>query len=159
MASPIAKVSMLVRCPPAQVYEAFVSPDVLTKFWLSRASAPLEPGKTVTWDFMVPGASAETYVEEMLRDRLVRISWDDGTTVAFTFEPYPDGGTRVEVVNAGFPGDPQEAMAAALEATQGFTIVLCDLKATLEHGRSPGFVRDKALLIQSKQNGSPAPSL
>ena len=153
MASPVARASMLVRCPPAKVFQAFVSPEFLTKFWLSRASGPLEPGKTVTWDFMVPGASAKTRVEEMLRDRLIRISWDDGTTVTFAFEPYPDGATRVEVLNEGFSGDAEEAMAAALEATQGFTIVLCDLKATLEHGQSMGFVRDKARLIEARQSG------
>ena len=151
MASPTAKVSMLVRCPPAKVFEAFVSPEVLTKFWLSRASGPLEPGKTVTWDFMVRGASAKTQVAEMVRDRLIRLSWDDGTTVSLAFEPFPDGGTRVEVVNDGFSGDAEKVMEAALEATQGFTIVLCDLKATLEHGQSMGFVRDKALLIEAKQ--------
>ena len=151
MASPVAKVSMLVRCPSSKVFEAFVSPECLTKFWLSRASGPLEPGKTVTWDFMVPGASAQTYVEEMLRDRLIRISWDDGTKVSFAFESHSDGGTRVEVVNDGFLGNAEEAIAAALEATQGFAIVLCDLKATLEQGQSMGFVRDKALLIQAKQ--------
>jgi uncharacterized protein YndB with AHSA1/START domain len=153
MASPIAKVSMLVRCPPAKVFEAFVRPEFLTKFWLSRSSGPLEVGKAVTWDFMVPGASAKTYVEEMLRDRLIRISWDDATTVSFAFEPYSDGGTRIEVVNGGFSGDAEQVMEAALEATQGFTIVLCDLKATLEQGRSMGFVRDKALLIEARQSG------
>jgi uncharacterized protein YndB with AHSA1/START domain len=151
MASPIAKVSMLVRCPPAKVFEAFVSPELLTKFWLSRSSGPLVQGTTVTWDFMVPGASAKTHVEEMVRDRLIRLSWDDGTKVSFAFEPRSDG-TRVEVINEGFSGDAQEAIESALEATQGFTIVLCELKATLEQGRSMGFVRDKALLIQAKQS-------
>jgi uncharacterized protein YndB with AHSA1/START domain len=154
MATPVAKVSMLVRCPPAKAFEAFVHPEFLTKFWLSRASGPLEPGKTVTWDFMVPGASAKTHVEEMLHDRLIRLSWDDATTVSFAFEPYSDGGTRIEVINAGFSGDAEEVMAAALEATQGFTIVLCDLKAYLEHGQSMGFVRDKALLIEAKQSSA-----
>jgi uncharacterized protein YndB with AHSA1/START domain len=151
MASPVAKVSMLIRCPPAKVFEAFVRPELLTRFWLARASGPLEPGKTVTWDFMVPGASAKTHVEQMVSDRLIRISWDDGTKVSFAFEPYADGGTRIEVINEGFSGDATAAMEAALEATQGFTIVLCDLKMTLEHGRSMGLVRDKALLIQAKQ--------
>ena len=152
MASPVAKVSMLIRCPPAKVFEAFVRPEFLTKFWLSRASGPLEAWKTVTWDFMVPGVSAKTYVEELLPDRLIRISWDDATTVSFAFESYSNGGTRIEVVNAGFSGSAQEVMDAALEATQGFTIVLCDLKATLEQGRSMGFVRDKALLIEAQQS-------
>lgn len=152
MASPIAKVSMLIRRPPAAVFEAFVSPEFLTKFWLARASGPLETGKTVTWDFMVPGASAKTHVAEMLRDRLIRLSWDDRTTVSFAFEPFSDGGTRIEVINEGFSGDAEQAMKTALEATQGFAIVLCDLKVTLEQGQSPGLVRDKAVLIEAKQS-------
>jgi len=103
---------MLIHRPPAKVFEAFANPELLTKFWLARASGPLEPGKIVTWDFMVPGASAKTHVDEMLRDRAIRLSWDNGTTVSFTFESYSDGGTRVEVVNGGFSGNADEIMEA-----------------------------------------------
>lgn len=38
-------------------------------------------------------------------------------------------------------------MEQAVNATEGFSIVLCDLKTFLETGRSANLVRDKAKLI------------
>lgn len=52
----------------------------------------------------------------------------------------PDGGTRVGAVACGFSDDVGAELVIA--ATEGFTIVLCDLKATLETGRSGDMVRD-----------------
>lgn len=65
-------------------------------------------------------------------------------------EARSDGTTKLKVENAGFKGDARQAIEAALEATQGFTIVLCDLKTLLEQGVSANLVRDKAALIQEK---------
>ncbi|HET6340503.1 MAG TPA: hypothetical protein VFG30_45150 [Polyangiales bacterium] len=56
------------------------------------------------------------------------------------------------VENKGFAGAPHEVLATALEATQGFAIVVCDLKTLLEHGTSIGLVQDKAALITEAQN-------
>ena len=39
------------------------------------------------------------------------------------------------------------AVAEAVATTEGFAIVLCDLKSLLETGKSGGMVRDKAVLI------------
>ncbi len=55
--------------------------------------------------------------------------------------------TRVAVTARGFEGD--EATEQAVAATAGFTVVLCDLKAFLETGRSGNMVRDKAVLIDA----------
>ena len=43
-----------------------------------------------------------------------------------------------------------EMRADALGATEGFAIVLCDLKSLLEQGVSGGMVRDKARLIAAQ---------
>jgi len=58
--------------------------------------------------------------------------------------------TVVEIENSGFSGELHEAVATAIESTQGFTIVLCDLKTLLERGTSMNLVRDKALLIEEE---------
>jgi hypothetical protein len=62
-----------------------------------------------------------------------------------TFDRHENDATRVEIVVSGFSGDDRTAQAVA--ATEGFAIVLCDLKSLLETGKSGGMVRDKALLI------------
>ena len=39
----------------------------------------------------------------------------------------------------------------AVNATEGFTIVACDLKSLLETGRSGNMARDKAVLISAEK--------
>lgn len=148
-----AKATMLIRRPVAEVFNAFIEPSMLTRFWLASASGSLELGKSVHWEFMVPGAEVDTRLVALERDRLLEIQWSDGTFVRWTFEPLGEG-TRVAIEHWGFDGSQEDVIENALEATQGFTIVLCDLKTTLEHNQSMSLVRDKAVLIQRAMQDS-----
>lgn len=56
---PTAKAQMLIRKPVAEVFEAFVDPAITTKFWFTKSSGKLEPGKEVRWDWEMYGFSAE----------------------------------------------------------------------------------------------------
>ena len=47
---PVAKAEMLIRKPVAEVFEAFVNPATMSKFWFTKGSDRLEAGKQVTWD-------------------------------------------------------------------------------------------------------------
>jgi uncharacterized protein YndB with AHSA1/START domain len=42
---PVAKAEMLIRRPVAEVFEAFVDPEVTRNFWFTRGSSRLEAGK------------------------------------------------------------------------------------------------------------------
>ncbi|MOA24608.1 hypothetical protein D3C78_1452950 [compost metagenome] len=44
-----AKAEMLVRKPIAEVFEAFVNPEITSLFWFTKSSGRLEEGKEVTW--------------------------------------------------------------------------------------------------------------
>jgi uncharacterized protein YndB with AHSA1/START domain len=146
----VAKAALLIRRPAAEIFNAFTDPRTLTRFWLSAASGPLEVGKTVRLDFMVPGATAQTKVAALEPHKHIAIEWDDGTYVRWRFDSVEDG-TVVRIDNWGFSGSQKEMIETAIESTQGFTIVLCDLKTLLETGRSTGLVRDKAAQIQRMQ--------
>lgn len=150
ISTPRARVSMIVRAPPAEIISAFVEPDKLTDFWLSSSSAPLAVGATVHWKFMVPGAEVDTTATTLEPERAIAWSWSDGTTVDVELEEI-DGATAVTVVNAGFQGTPEEIVEATLNATEGFALVLADLKTMLESGFSANIVRDKARLIELQQ--------
>jgi len=143
---PRARVSMIIRVPAEKIISAFVAPDTLTKFWLSSSSAPLAIGDTARWQFMVPGAEVSTTATRLEPGRGLSWNWSDGTTVDIDTEE-ADGGWAVTVVNAGFRGTAEEIVEAALNATEGFALVLADLKTLLETGRSAHLVRDKARLI------------
>jgi uncharacterized protein YndB with AHSA1/START domain len=96
---------------------------------------------------MVPGACVDTTVDVLERNERIEIRWSDGTRVRWSFEDRLDSTCTVEVEHSGYSGSPSEAVAAAVEATQGFTIVLCDLKTLLETGTAHNITRDKASLI------------
>jgi uncharacterized protein YndB with AHSA1/START domain len=55
---PVAKAEMLIRKPVAEVFEAFVNPDVTSKFWFTKGSGKLEAGSQVRWDWEMYGESA-----------------------------------------------------------------------------------------------------
>ena len=147
MCTPVAKASQLIRCPVSEVFNAFVDPAKITKFWLESTSAPLAKNATVTWHFMVPGAMETVVVDAFAPDSLIAFTWSDGAQVRLTFATHAPGTTLVSAEVKGFAGD--DAVAQVVNATEGFSIVLCELKLFLETGLSPNLVRAKAELIAS----------
>ena len=142
----LATAELLIRKPVAEV-----DANTITQFWLSSASASLALGKTVHWEFKVPGATIDAHVSELDANRRIAIEWSDHTFVTFDFQPI-DEGTIVAIRSWGFQGSSADIAAKAIEATQGFTIVLCDLKTLLESGRSMRLVADKAAVIQRRKS-------
>jgi uncharacterized protein YndB with AHSA1/START domain len=140
-----AKCEMLIRAKRSDVFAAFSRKDLLCKFWLEDASADLGLDARVEWHFMVPGAQEIVDVLSFEQDQLIEFKWSDGNVVSLTFSSHSSGLTLASVKVVGFSGD--DPAAQAINATEGFAIVLCDLKTLLETGASGGMVRDKALLI------------
>ncbi len=138
---PVAEAAMLIHAPAAKVFEAFADPAVTTKFWFSKGSARLAPGARVRWDWEMYGAGSWVNVREIEPGRRIVIDWDEDapTRVEWTFEPRGDA-TLARVANSGFRGSHEEQVAAALDSTGGFALVLAGAKIWLEHGIEPGFV-------------------
>ncbi len=142
-----ARVSMWMNSPPERVFDAFIQPESLTSFWLASAAAPLETGRQVHWAFLVKGAAVDTTATRLERPNVLAWDWSDGSRVSIALEPV-DGGTAVTLTNDHLAGD--DPVAAALDATEGFTIVLADLKTWLETGVSAGITRAKAKMIERR---------
>ena len=145
MSEQVARAEMLIRHPIAQVFDAFVRPDMITQFWLEGTSGPLVKGAALEWRFMVPGAVESVTVTALEVQRRIAFEWSDGVSVDIGFEELPEGATRVTVHATGFRGD--QAGSDVVNATEGFSIVLCELKILLEMGRPGNLVKDKAELI------------
>ena len=62
---PIAKAEMLIRKPVAEVFEAFVNPEITRKFWFTRSTGRLEAGKQVTWTWEMYDHSVAVDVKEI----------------------------------------------------------------------------------------------
>lgn len=136
----ISKVEMLIRKPVQDVFEAFVNPEITTKFWFTKSSGKLVPGERVQWDWEMYGASAVIKVHEIEENKQILI--DFGYKVEWVFTAQSDNETFVTITSSEFTGD--GIVKQAIDATEGFTIVLCGLKAYLEHGIQLNLVSDKA---------------
>ncbi|MEX0645462.1 MAG: SRPBCC family protein [Parvularculaceae bacterium] len=142
----IAPAGMLIRRPVFEVFEAFVDPAITTKFWFTKSSGRLEPGKTVRWDWEMYGVSAEVIVRAVEKDARILIDWpasEGRSSVEWTFTPTADGSTFVSIRNTGFPGDARQVAEQAIDSAGGFALVVAGLKALLEHGVELNLVRDR----------------
>ena len=150
------RVAARIARPVHDVFEAIADPDQLSQYFTTGgAKGRLESGATVTWDFHdFPGAFPVEVVEAVPDEKIV-IRWDAAegeppnvegasrpemptaphkTTVTMTFVPL-DGGKRtlVEIAEEGWREN-QGALAASYGNCQGWSQMLCALKAWLEHG-------------------------
>jgi uncharacterized protein YndB with AHSA1/START domain len=144
--APVAKAVMLIRKPVAEVFEAFINPAITAKFWFTKGSGRLEPGKQVQWDWEMYNASAQVDVKEIEENKRILIEWGnpgEATMVEWVFTPYGDHATYVTITNFGFKGDGDSIVKKALDSTGGFTTVLAGAKAWLEHGMKLNLIADK----------------
>ncbi len=137
---------MLIRKPVAQVFEAFIDPAITTKFWFTKSSGKLEPGKEIRWEWGMYGASSQVSVKAIEPNKRILIEWSAygvPTTVEWIFTTRPDNTTFVSITNSGFSGDGDEVVKQALGSVEGFTLVLAGLKALLEHNINLNLVADR----------------
>ena len=134
--TPVAKAAMLIRKPVAEVFEAFIDPAITSRFWFTKSTGRLEPGKHVRWTWEMYDVSVEVEVKEIEVNKRILLDWgsyDAMTNVEWIFTPYGNDATYVTITNSGFQGDGDKVVRDALDSTGGFTWVLAGLKALLEH--------------------------
>ena len=147
------RVAARIARPVHEVFEAVVDPKQLSHYFTTGgASARLETGATVTWDFHdYPGAFPVEVVEVVPDERIV-LKWDASEGEPHNVEgsepkaaPYKtqvtmkfsslDGGERtlVEIAEEGWR-ETEGALKASYGNCQGWSQMLCALKVWLEHG-------------------------
>lgn len=134
--APIAKAEMLIRKPVAEVFEAFVDPEITKRFWFTKSTGRLAAGKQLTWTWEMYNHSVDVEVKAIELNKRILIDWGNYgsmTAVEWLFTPYEKGTTYVTIINSGFQGEGDKMVAEALDSKGGFTWVLAGLKALLEH--------------------------
>lgn len=142
---PTAKSEMLIRKPVAEVFEAFVNPEITTRFWFTKSTGRLEPGKHITWTWEMYDISVQVNVKEVEEGKRILIEWGNHgsmTSVEWVFTPYESDNTYVSITNSGFQGDGDKVVKDALDSKGGFTWVLAGLKALLEHDLELNVIAD-----------------
>ena len=143
---PASKTGMLIRKPVAEVFEAFINPELTTRFWFTKSSGRLEAGQPVEWEWEMYGVSIPVTVQAIEPNKRIVIEWpgySGPTTVEWLFAPQADGTTFVTITEAGFSGDADALVKQVADSTEGFTLVLAGLKALLEHNIELKLVADR----------------
>ncbi len=132
------KVSLLIRKPVNEVFQAFINPEISTRFWFSKSSGKLVQGEKVTWEWEMYGVTDEVVVEEIVPNERIHIQAQNLRETIFRFEPFSDTETIVEIENGEF-----ETVEEIIDTTEGYTLVLSGLKAVLEHDLDLHLIEDK----------------
>ena len=144
--APTTKTGMLIRRPVTEVFEAFVNPEITTKFWFTRSSGRLKAGEQVQWSWEMYEITVPVTVKTIEPNRRIVIEWPgykNRTEVEWLFAAQKDGTTFVRITESGFSGDASELLQQVTDSTQGFSLVLAGLKALLEHNVRLNLVADR----------------
>lgn len=133
-------VSGRISKPVAEVFETVVAPERLSNFFTTGgAKGRLVAGAEVTWDFHdFPGAFP-VLVQEVIANEKIVLQWEaDGnpgnwTTVTMTFQPLDGDRTLVRISEYGWP-ETEAGIRASFGNCEGWTGMLCAMKAWMEHG-------------------------
>ncbi|MEP6743484.1 MAG: SRPBCC family protein [bacterium] len=126
----------LIRKPVAEVFQAFIDPEITARFWFTKSSGPVEAGNQITWTWEMYNISISVEVKVVETNKRILVAWGNYgsmTEVEWVFNPYENDKTYVTITNSGFDGDGDKVVSDALDSKGGFTWVLAGLKALLEH--------------------------
>ncbi len=136
------KVMIHVGRPVGEVFEAVADPKQLSSYFTTGgASARLEEGTTVIWEFAdFPGAFP-IEVGEVIKDQKIVLRWQsddpeapsDKLTVTMSFKSTDDNRTLVEIEENGWR-DTESGLKSSYGNCMGWSQMLCALKAWVEYG-------------------------
>ena len=132
-------VNSKVGKPIAEVFDAVYNPDTLRRYFTTGgASAPLDEGKTVKWEFADHPGAFDIWVKQVVPGKLIVFEWpaEEGgynTRVEIAFEAVDAKTTLVRITESGWKDTPK-GRKSSYNNCQGWTQMLCCLKAWVEHG-------------------------
>jgi len=140
------KVQLRILKPVHQVFEALVDPIKMSNYFISSGSHRLDQGKIIVWNWEDVGFQLSIKVENFIQDRSISFLWSASgaeALVKIELAPADEASTFVRINESSWPAD-SAGIARCLGQTQGWTHMLCCLKAYLEYGinlRAGGIIR------------------
>lgn len=141
-----AKAEMLIRKPVSEVFQAFINPEITSKFWFTKGSEKLEQGKSAVWTWEMYGFSLTVSTKIIEINKRIIIEWGnkgEETIVEWIFTSLNEKETFVSITNSNFQGEIDKIITEVRNSTEGFTLVLAGAKAYLEHQIQLNLVLDR----------------
>ncbi|CAM2066064.1 SRPBCC family protein [Sulfidibacter corallicola] len=130
-----------IQKPVHEVFEAVYNPEKLSGYFTTGgASARLDEGTEVTWDFHdYPGAFPVKVIKTVPNETIV-FEWADDrsgdeTRVEMTFEELDGDATLVKIKESGWKKT-QESLKYSYGNCMGWSQMLCFLKVYVEDGKN-----------------------
>lgn len=136
---------MLIKRPVSEVFNAFIDPIITTKIWFTKSSGKLEVGDVISWTWEMFDHTVEILVKSIITDERIQIQWGENkdALVNWDFKQMGVNRTFVTITNTGFVGVPEDLISQIRDATEGFSLVLANLKAYLEHDIQLNLIVDR----------------
>lgn len=125
----------------AEVFDAVYNPKKLSEYFTTGgASAPLEEGITVTWNFAdFPGAFP-VYVKQVIMKEQIVLEWSNNkgknNTVEMNFEALDNDSTLLKIKESGWSELDQKSLDESYGNCTGWSQMLLCLKVYLEYGKN-----------------------
>ncbi|QQZ09959.1 SRPBCC family protein [Heyndrickxia vini] len=118
-----------------EVFEAFVNPAKIGKFWFSSSSERWEQGKTITLRYDEYGAEGDIHILELVKNKKIVFQWgEEGNIVTITLQEVDQDGSIIEIVEEGFDEKDDQLINHMIDNKEGWVYVLTCLKGYLEFG-------------------------
>ena len=145
----VARAKSIIRAAPEKVYQAFVDPESMGKFWFSRKDEGFRVNEAVKFYLgSEEGAFGfDVHVLELNPNSLIHIKWGDEngwTEVKWLLEAADSGDTILTIEERGFAGSNEEIIDKIVDSSKGFNQVIIAAKALIEHGVAINVVSDHA---------------
>ncbi|NNG75853.1 polyketide cyclase [Acinetobacter sp. ANC 4277] len=142
--SVVIETQMLIRKPVAEVFNAFIDPEITSKFWFTSSTGSLIENKIVDWYWEKYEITTSIYVEQLINNELIQFTWGDPkSTVDLIFEKISDYETYLRIRNYDITLEGSELIKFVIDHTRDFTTVLNGCKAYLEYGAQLNLVNDR----------------
>ncbi|HJY13003.1 MAG TPA: SRPBCC domain-containing protein, partial [Flavobacterium sp.] len=85
-----AKAEMLIRKPVSEVFQAFIDPEITSKFWFTKGSGKLEQDKKTEWTWEMYGFSLSVTTHVLQENKKIVVEWgnpEESTLVEWVFTP------------------------------------------------------------------------
>lgn len=116
-----------------RVFDAIVTGNKMSNYFISRADSDMIEGKTVKWQFSDVGAKIGIDVKKIEANKLIQFSWSvtgKATTVEITLEKKDENNTAIQIIESEWD-DNEQGISTAMQQTIGWTDFYDCLKAYL----------------------------
>lgn len=130
-----AKSSIQILRTTNEVFDAIISPEKMSQYFIESASAPMTENTTVEWKFPEFDDYFPVTTTKITPNSSIVFKWNPDNpngSVTITLTPFEKNYTVIHIVENGFEKN-EDSIQKALQQTEGWANFLASLKAFVEY--------------------------